>query len=181
MKNKKAYEESLNRLLHELKDAISERNAYNKLHEITPRTSWTFLRYAAAALYNDMIARAIKILDKHNAAASFWFLYSSKKTVTEEALSNAKLSMAEIETLTEKLMYVRNNTHFHINKNKPASYKEVWKKADIKGRHINKVFNGLWKVFNILYEAQFEESFPHQIYDGGDVLALVKAIRKVHE
>ncbi len=54
---------------------MSHRNAVNAIVEVSPNTSWSFFSYAYLALYNDMLAHAIKVLDRHKDVSSFWYLY----------------------------------------------------------------------------------------------------------
>jgi hypothetical protein len=171
------YGRSLERLLHELKWAISERNAYNELCRLTPY-SLDFFSYALVAINNDMISHTIKALDKHKDTSSFFYIYRCEpKKVTKE-LKSRELSISEIETLAEKIKTVRDKTHFHIDKDRVFSPKDVWKEANIKGKEFNKVIEGIWFALSALYEEHFSEPFYQLIYDAGDIEPLLNLVEK---
>jgi hypothetical protein len=110
------YGRSLTRLLHELRWAISERDAYNELCRVALETSWGFFSYASIALKNDMYAHAIKVLDLHGDTSSFWYVHRCKKKDVENALRKEHVSITEIQELADKMKLVRDKTHFHIDK-----------------------------------------------------------------
>jgi hypothetical protein len=172
------YGRSLTRLLHELRWAISERNAYNELCLVAPETSWGFFSYASIALKNDMCAHAIKVLDQHREASSFWYVCRCKKECVESELRRENLSVTEIQDLADKMKMVRDKTHFHIDKGRVFSPEGVWKEANIKGGEFNKVIDGLWSVLNSLYVKHFGKPFSQPIYDAKDIAELVKVARK---
>ena len=171
------YGRSLTRLLHELRWAISKRNAYNELCRVAPETSWGFFSFASVALKNDMCAHAIKVLDQHRDTSSFWYIHRCREKTVGSALQKTGVSIAEVQELADKLKLVRDKTHFHIDKERVFAPEDVWKDAAIKSELFNKVIDGLWSVLNSLYIQHFAATFSQTIYDAKDIARIVEVVR----
>ena len=70
--NNRKYDDALVRNLRELRRTLSYRNAHEGLRNAAPETMWSFFSYATLALYDGMLFHAMKVLDKHADAASFF-------------------------------------------------------------------------------------------------------------
>jgi hypothetical protein len=167
------YGSALRRLLNELAFVISERNAYNKIWETTKETNWSFFSYASLALFNDMISHAMKVLDEHDDAKSFWFIYRQMKNDVEKKLFEIKIPIQSIECLSKNLKYIRDTTHMHIDRKALISAKMAWKDANIDGKNFNVVMEGLWQLLNFFYLTHFNEEFRALVYNGEDVPVLI--------
>lgn len=172
------YYRALTRNLHEVRFCLSKRNAVNSLVEVAPNTSWSFFSYAYLALKNDMVAHAIKVLDKHKDASSFWYLYRCNQNEIGTLLKKIDLQLEDIETLTEKLIKIRDKTHFHIDKMKVFAPSSIWQEADIKGSFFNSVMEGLWEALKELHIIGYKKSFIQPIYDGADVKGIIEVVKK---
>ena len=133
----------LTRNIHEVRSLLSERNAINKLIELYPSPGYDFFRFSYYALYNDMIAHAIKVLDQHKDSSSFWFIYGSHQEKIDQILAEHNCSIGDIELLSSKLKNIRDKTHFHIDQRAVIDPKKVWKDADITGDFFSKIFEVL--------------------------------------
>ena len=172
------YYRALIRNLHEVRFCLSHRNAVNAIVEVAPKTSWSFFSYAYLALYDDMVAHAIKVLDKHKDASSFWYLYRCNQKEFGSLLKKSDLQFEDIENLTERLFKIRDKTHFHIDRMGVFDPSAIWKEADIKGSFFNSVMEGIWEVLKELHISAYRKSFIQPIYDGDDVRAIIEAVKK---
>ncbi len=172
------YYRALKRNLHEVRFCLSHRNAVNAIVEVSPNTSWSFFSYAYLALYNDMLVHAIKVLDRHKDVSSFWYLYRCNQKEFDSLLVKFGLSFEDIENLTEKLLKIRNKTHFHIDKVGVFDPSAIWKDADIKGSFFNLVMEGIWEVLKELHISAYSKPFIQPVYDGNDVGAIIEAVKK---
>ncbi len=169
---------ALRRNLYEVHRCLSNRNAVNALAKSAPKTSGTFFSYAYLALYNDMVAHAIKVLDKHKDASSILYLYKCNRKEFQVLLDKYELPYEDIEDLSDKLNQIRDKTHFHIDKNAVFNPSAVWKNAGIKGLLFNSVMEKLWEVLKELHLAAHNKPFIPAVYDGADVEAIIKVVKK---
>lgn len=169
------YQEALIRTLRESVRCLSYRNAYNALWAIAPSTSWSFFSYSSLALYDGMISHAIKILDRHRDASSFFYLHTCDAKALEKALQDAHLTFAQVSTFSQKLKIIRDKTHFHIDKGAVLHPNEIWTQAGITGDQFNQVMDGLWHALNSIYLSLFEHEFLEPIYAGHDIKSIVEA------
>lgn len=174
----KRYVRALRRNLFELRYALSERNLINEVVAVAPETSWSFFSYAYVAMTNDMFSHAMKALDTHKDAVSFWFLYRCKKEEVDDCLNDIGLSFIELEKMTADLKYVRDKTHFHIDRNGVFDPRKVWEKAGITGDFFNKVIEGLWEILNRLHESEHGKRFDQPIYEADDVRKILNVVRE---
>ena len=173
------YQLALKRNIDEVLRAILNLRAYNAIieQEIYGRAD-SFFFLSANALFNDLIARAIKVLDKGRSSSTFWYLYNYRRNDIDKLLENSGSSIASIDTLASKLKIVRNKTHFHIDKRDVMSPKAVWERAAIQGDELK---NGLIILYDVLKALHYEEfhsdGFPLE-YDADDVHRIIDACRK---
>lgn len=172
------YARALTRNLYKVCSVLSERNSVNAIAEVAPTTSWSFFSYAYLALYNDMVAHAIKVVDTHKDTASFWYLYRCNRNEIEELLKKLGLTMADIEKLSDKLNHIRDKTHFHIDKKAVFDPSDVWRKADLSGNFFNKVMEGIWEILNHLYIFIHRNPFRQTVYEGKDIKNVIEAVKK---
>lgn len=169
------YERALTRNLNELLRSLSYRNAYNTLYAVAPTDDLSFFSYASLALFDGMISHAIKVLDRHPDAAAFFYLFNCNPTTIARELAKNRLPKEDIDRLADKLIVIRNKTHFHIDKQGVLSPSKVWKQADISGSFFNRTLDRLWIVMNTLHVLQFERDFGQSLYTAGDIKPIVEA------
>jgi len=78
--------------------------------------AWDFFRIAGIALFNDMIAHVIKVLDRNQQSASFWYVFRCLESTLRPALEKAGVTIDEIERLADRLKDIRDQTLFHIDR-----------------------------------------------------------------
>jgi len=125
-----------------------------------------------------MFAHAIKVFDKHKDASSFWYLYRCNQSAIDTLLKKINLQLKDIENLTEKLITIRDKTHFHIDKVGVFDPSAIWQEADIKGSFFNSVMEGVWEVLKELHISAYRKPFIQSIYDGHDVQQIIEAVKK---
>jgi hypothetical protein len=173
---------ALKRNLAELNNAALKLVAHDELvrQDIT-YARMSFFVIAAQALYNDSIAHAIKVLDEHRDALSFWYILRCKEGVVREAAKGAGLDLTELQAMSAKLRHVREKTHFHIDRKSVRDPKSVWMQANINGQaftdSIRLTFKTLALTKQDLYGGDLETITE---YDGSDVPKLVKAYEQLH-
>ena len=100
------------------------------------------------ALFNDYIARCIKVLEDRGGAASFWYIYKTNQGPLDKAALELGIDITELAGMSAKLKHVRDKTHFHIDRDGVLDPKVVWRDADIKGRALADVAAKTWGILN---------------------------------
>lgn len=170
------YERALVRNLNEVGFAIFKRKALEGLEAADPLlVGVDFFRLAYFALYNDMIAHAIKVLDKDSKSASFWYIYRSQTNEVESYAKKKGHDLASLKALVAPLKSIRNKTHFHIDKGAVVDPKSVWQSADIARNQLSQALDTILAILQHLHESRFGKKFPLQEYDGTDATKVVEA------
>lgn len=171
------YQRALRRNLHEATQAIYECNAYNAIMNCDTAHGMDFFRVVFYSLNNDMVAHAIKLLDRSSKSASFWYIFRCKqKDITTFAEQNS-LSIRNIELMSEKLKSIRDKTHFHIDREAVFNPAKVWQDADIEYKQFFYVLNSIRIILDHLYFVEFGKNFGELAYDGADVGPILRAVK----
>lgn len=178
MTNNNRYKRAISRNLFELGRLFSYRTAINELIRVSPTTNWSFFSYAYLAMYEAVFFHAMKILDEHREAVSFWYIWRCNQGAAEKYLSKCNLTYDEIKNLSGKLKLVRNKTHFHNDRNEIFNPNDVWTKADIVFNFFNKVMDNISEVLRMLYSDQFGEQYHMSIYNGKDIENILQAVQE---
>ncbi len=144
----KTYKCVLTRNLNETGTAILESRALVGMEKAKSYHHWDFFRVAYHALFNDMLAHSIKVLDKDKCSATFWSLYEDEKNVIDAfvRLKPYDLDLLEILSGPNKLKHIRNKTLFHIDKEAVLDPKKVWQDAGVKGKAIRSALEIVWDI-----------------------------------
>src|SRR5262249_30729289 len=110
------YDAALERNLAETSNAILERRALMGLHSANSSHTLDFFQVAAHALYNDLIAHSVRVLDRHPDAASLWYLFRCDEASVRSEASSLGVDLDALGILADKLKTVRDKTLFHIDK-----------------------------------------------------------------
>ena len=168
---------AINRNFAEANDAILKLTAHDSLHRagFNP-TGVSFLAIADQALFNDMIAGAIRIFDEHKEAGSLWYIIRCHEAVAHAAARSCGIDMDEMRTIVPKLRHVRDKTHFHIDKRNVENPALVWSHADISIDEFTKALRNaavlLAKIKQDIYGGKMDVLTP---YEGSDVRRMVDA------
>lgn len=171
------YDAALERNLAETSNAILKRRALIGLHSTDSSHGLDFFRVAAHALYNDLIAHAARIFDRHPDAASFWYVVSCDETSARaQARALVGVDLDALGVLADKLKGVRDKTLFHIDKKTVENPKLVWSSAEIKGDVLGSGLDGAFLVLAGLHLKR--HGVPD--YDGSDATKIIRAYKQVH-
>lgn len=171
---------AIDRNFAEINNAILKLKAYNSLCASKfSHAGMSFFFIAHQALFNDMIANAIRVLDKHKDAASLWYIIKCNEAVSKKIANQLDINVENILLLSKKLRHIREKTHFHIDKDSVVQPKSVWKTADISGSEFVKLLDD---VANYLAHIK-KEMFGGELlvvtkYDALDVKQIVSAYEK---
>lgn len=141
------YEAALERNLAEVQRAILNRRAMVAM-ESAGGISDIHLKVVYFALFNDYIARCIKVFERSAGAASFWYIYDTNQKPINEFARKNQIDLALFERLTPKLKHVRDKTHFHIDREGVLDPQAVWREADLNGQELAATVDKMWALLN---------------------------------
>lgn len=167
------FERALLRNLDELGRAILERKAMVGMEAAESNHSVDFFRLAYDAMFNDMIAHAIKVLDQNTDSSTFWYLYRCKTNEVEKFANDHNIQLSDLEALGNKLTHVRNKTHFHIDRRSVFDPKKVWNDANFTGIELAHGIDSAYAILDHLHEVHFGHPFQLPDYDGSDATRII--------
>jgi len=173
MKDNPRYAKALERAINETWFAILEQRAQAGIENAEIALGVDFFRVSLYALFNDMIAHAIKLFDRSSKSASFWYLYKCQGGLIDNFIKKNNIDFDNLSSVSEGLNHIRDKTHFHIDKKRVFDPNEVWKEAGIKGSELNKVLNDLWEILQHLHEVLYGEKYLMPEYDGKDATEIL--------
>ena len=170
---------AINRNFAEANDAILKFIAYNSLNETgIDVTGINFFAIANQALFNDMIASAIRIFDEHKEAGSLWYIIRCHGAAAHKSASSCGIDMNEMRSIVPKLRHIRDKTHFHIDKRTVENPALVWSHADISADEFIKALrNAALLLATIKHDVYGGEMARQASYDGSDVRRIIDATR----
>jgi hypothetical protein len=130
------YTAAICRNLAETNNAIPKRRAHIGLHSAGSAHSLDFFLVAAHALYNDILAHAMRVLDRNSQSASFWYVVRCNEQVANEVATAHSISVDRLRNLSERLKGIRDQTHFHIDRDAVIDARAVWDDAGITGNDL---------------------------------------------
>jgi len=158
--NKDTYKDALKRNLSELVIAKLEFEAYREIGDKLVLGSFdSFFTLAQIALFNDMVAHMIKVLDRNAQSATFWYIYNCKLKEVEKFIKENNINYMAIYGLAEKLKIVRDKTHFHIDREGVRDPKAIWADADITYKELEENINSIYNILNYLHIKEFDFEF----------------------
>lgn len=168
---------AINRSFAEANNAILKLTAYNSLHKVRfSYTGMSFFAIASQALYNDMIASAIRIFDDHKEAGSLWYIIRCNEPAAKKAAMACGIKIDELKAFALKLRHIRDKTHFHIDRRALENPSLVWSEAGISGDEFTNALHNaallLAKIKLDVYGGELDKVTP---YDGSDVKQIIDA------
>jgi hypothetical protein len=168
---------ALNRNFAEANNAILKLAACNSLREAgLPQAGMSFFVIADQALFNDMVASAIRLFDDHKEAGSLWYIIRCHAQVARKAAATCGISIEELCRIIPKLRHIRDKTHFHIDRRAVEEPSLVWSAADISGDELTSALHNaallLATIKQDIYGGDLEQLTD---YDGSDVQEIVDA------
>jgi len=173
------FHRAIKRNINEVGRAILNRKALVGLESAKTYHVVDFIQSAYWALFNDMFAHAMKVLDYRKGNASFWYIYRCKEKELNQFIIKQGIDLGRIEATSKSLLHIRDKTHFHIDRDGVKNPKQVWHDAGVKGNQLAAVIDDLWVILNHLYEVEFGEKFQIPDYDGSDATEIAKFAEKL--
>lgn len=172
--NNETYHAALKRNLNELVIAKLELDACREIGDKLLLNFYdSFFTLAQDALFNDMVAHMIKVLDQNAQSATFWYIFRCKSKEVKEFIKKHEIDFMAIYDLTEKLKKIRNATHFHIDRKGVKDPKAVWSDADITYDELEENMESIYKILNHLHNKEFDFEFAIPKID--DLQYIIKA------
>ena len=178
------YSKAVQRNFYEVVNALHERQVLISLEEYVEKNGTisycgSFFQISRDALFNDMMAHIIKVLDSNKRSASFWYILKINKEKIKDCKSYSEDKIKFLEDLKCKLKPVRNETHFHIGKDGVLDPKAVWSKAGITGNELGQGIDYLLDMLLELHNSVLGGNLSRHnlIYTGEDFLQLLELAR----
>ena len=163
------YQKVIKRNLYELAHALLELKVLTIFEDYMSKYhiyiyGESFFNIVEKALFNDMIAHAIKALDidKSGDSTPFWYLLEKDEEVVKKLESYSEEKIDFLRKIASKLKIIRDRTHFHIDKKGVLDPQKIWEKADIKGAELKEALETLFYILNDLHQAVFGKGFLYQ-------------------
>lgn len=168
------YQAALKRNLNELVIAKLEFEAYREIGDKLLLNFFdSFFTLSQDALFNDMVAHMIKVLDRNAQSTTFWYIFRCKSNDVKEFIKEKNIDFMSIYDLAEKFKIVRDKTHFHIDKKGVKDPKAVWSVTDITDDELEENMNAIYKILNYLHVKEFD--FDFEIPEIDDLQYIIKA------
>jgi hypothetical protein len=136
----------------------------------------SFFLLANYALYNDAIAKLIKVLDTDNRSLTLWYIHKEFREEIDLILKQHAFSIDNLRRFyTEKLKNIRNKTLFHLDLQGVENSSQIWARADIKGDEVRKIIQAIRDSLLHVHNKHFDSNLRHIPYDGTDVLPALQA------
>lgn len=169
---------ALFRNLNEIRSAILERKALIGIASAKSKHRLDFFTLSHDALFNDVVARAIKVLDKNQDSATFWDLYNCDPKTIDSFLKDKSYDLKSLEYMADKLIHVRNKTHFHIDKKGVLNPKTIWKEANINGDDFRKALEHVFDILQYLRKTHLGKELAMPEYNGSDVTQIITVAKR---
>lgn len=169
---------ALFRNLDEIRSAILERRALIGIAAAKSKHRLDFFTLSHHALFNDMVARAIKVLDKNPDSATFWYLYNCDPKTIDSFLKDKSYDLKSLENMAGKLIHVRNMTHFHIDKKRVLNPKNIWKEANINKVDFGKALEHVFDILQYLRKTHLGKELAMPEYNGSDATQIITVAKR---
>ena len=174
------FKSAVRRNLAETSNAILKRRALIGLHSAHSAHSLDFFQIAAHALYNDIVAHAMRVLDHSSQSASFWYVVRCNESLAKAIAAEHSISLEKLSDLTTRFKEIRDQTHFHIDRDAVLNPKAVWDDAEITRDELGWTLSS---VFVILSEIHFRRTGERQEippYDGSDAAKIIRSYKQCY-
>ena len=158
---------SVHRCANELGKAILYSRALKGLESADSFHSIDFFRLASWALFDQLFAHAIKVLDPRE-KAGFAFLCDRYRDSVSEFCQHEGLELADIVSVALGLKLLRDKTHFHLDPVGVRDPDAIWSAASITQDQLDNVLQISFQVVCFLHELIRGQKFDLPNYDGTD-------------
>lgn len=163
-------ESAVKRCANEIGKAILYRRALHGLSKAECYSSIDFMRLAQWAMFDQMFAHAIKVIDNREKCGLFFLL----RTCTRDQ-SSIESRLKNINEIEPKLRLIRDKTHFHLDQKGVRNPSEIWKHAGISGTLFGAAIDDAFSIISDLHLALLGAKFELPQYDGTDATRVAEA------
>lgn len=163
--------------------------ANSALHKLT---AWQCLRQAGIdeagadffaitrqALYNDMLAGAIRIFDDHKEAAALWYIIRCCGPFAHRAAQACGIDLDKLQKVIPKLRHVRDRFHFHIDRRSVEHTAPIWRDAGMTEEELGDALRDAARLLAKIRQESFGGELAElPVYDGSDVKRIIDAAKK---
>lgn len=128
-----------------------------------------FFRVALNALLDARLVRLIRLLEKSDRTASFWYLHRTKPNIVDDTSKRLGIDLSKIEELSSKLRPIRDRAFIHIDKKAVFDPQQLYRDAGIQVSELKSVCVSLWEIMKEIYCLTFGKDFEYDEYDGSDI------------
>jgi hypothetical protein len=128
-----------------------------------------------------MIAHAIKVLErripkkgaetghrKRNEVVGLWYLLGKKRKELPRLCAHHNVLLGQIRSIDQKLLLIRDKTHFHLDRRGVRDPRAIWTKADLTERQFEDGVDASLRLLSVLYKDLHGSEYPFPRYDGSD-------------
>lgn len=131
-----------------------------------------FIFLAELAMYDQMVAHAIKVLSyrpgNRYEQAGFWALRTARASEVDDICQRLGLELGPVAEVGEKLLIIRDKTHFHLDLLGVSDPAARWKEANITYGQLKEALNTSLAVVKELHVEILGAPFDTFDYDGSD-------------
>jgi hypothetical protein len=168
---------AIDRNFAEADDALLKLTAYAHLNAAEiEHAGMMFFVLARQALFNDMIAGAIRIFDDHKEAGSLWYIIRCHEAAVQGVAQDCGVDLEELKAMVPKLRHIRDKTHFHIDRRTLEDPSSVWRQAGISLEEFTRALHNVATLLASLKQTVYQgKRNALTCYDGADVKLIVAA------
>lgn len=171
---------ALRKTLSDVDNALIKKRALMGLHSANSRHTLDFFLVAAHALYNDMMAHAMRALDPGAGSTSFWHLHRTERRQIDAFATQRDVSISMLLQHSQSLQRIRIRTNFHIERDAVMKPSEVWKAAGLSDRQLGWALTMTHELLADLQELESGERPRLPDYNGSDAARIIRAFKAQH-
>lgn len=146
------YKSALERMHYEIAMARFEWEAMRGIEEsIHSYHGTNFFVISYHALYDDSIARVIRVLDRDRKSATFWYLKRCKERKIEEYSKQYDIDLDDIEKVSDKLKTLRDTFYSHIDRMAVKEFQRPFRDADLDEKVFENAMESVWTILCFLF------------------------------
>jgi hypothetical protein len=126
-----------------------------------------FIQLATWALHDQMIAHAIKVLDRRE-QAGLWYLVAKNRRAIPKLCAQHDVLIGHVRAIERKLKLIRDKTHFHLDKRGVRDPRSIWREAGLTGKQLEDAIDASLRLLCVLHKEIRGTEYPLPYYDGTD-------------
>jgi hypothetical protein len=141
--------------------------------ETAGNIEFLFLKLVYNSLFNDYLAKCIKVFENSKQSASFFYIYKNDEKAIKVAATIEKIDLNIFDNIAPKLKGLRDSLHFHLDRDGIMDTNQVWHDAEITVQELKhcvlsaqKLLSNLATTFNLKKETipnEYNTTIPYRI------------------